>query len=116
MKLNKANCLLSKIRFFFEFPILRTYNALFNTHLRYGCKIWRQNQGKIGEAIERTQNKALRILNFKGPQELVDYLYKESEIDELKSIAIEVNCWFIYDQSKNNLPESFSNFFTLNTQ
>ena len=70
LKLNRANCLLSKIRYFVKFPLLRTiYYALFDTHLRYGCQIWGQNQSKIVEAIKRTQNKALRILNFKGPQE-----------------------------------------------
>ena len=53
------------------------------------------------------------ILNFKGPQELVDYLYKESE--NLKNI-IKANFWFVYDQLKNNLPETFSNFFTLKIQ
>ena len=68
LKLNRANCLLSKIRYFVKFPLLRTiYYALFDTHLRYGCQIWGQNQSKIVEAIKTTQNKALWILNFKGP-------------------------------------------------
>ena len=117
LKLNRANCLLSKIRYFVKFPLLRTiYYALFDTHLRYGCQIWGQNQSKIVEAKKRTQNKALRILNFKGPQESVDYLYKESKIDKLKNIIIKDNCRLVYDQLKNNLPETFSNFFTLNTQ
>ena len=83
LKLNRANCFLSKIRYFFKFLLLRTiYYALFDTHLRYGCQIWGQNQSKIVEAIERTQNKVLRILNFKCPRELVEnYLYKESKLD-----------------------------------
>ena len=62
------------------------------------CQIWRQNQSNIVEVIERIKNKALGILNFKGPQELVDYLYKKSK------------------NLKNNLPETFSNFFTLKIQ
>ena len=38
LKLNRANCLLSKIRFFVKFPLLRTtYYALFDIHIRYGC-------------------------------------------------------------------------------
>ena len=68
LNLNGANCLLSKIRYFAKFVLLRTiYYALFNTQLRYGCQIWGQNQCKIVEMIKGTQNKALRILNFKGP-------------------------------------------------
>ena len=55
------------------------------------------------------------ILNFKGPRESVDYLYKESKI-ELKNIMIKANCQLVYDQRKNNLPETFSNFFSVNTQ
>ena len=66
--------------------------------------------------MKRTQNKALWILNFKGPQESVDYLYKESKIDKLKNIIIKENCRLVYDQLKNNLPETFRNFFTLNAQ
>ena len=117
LKLNRANCLLSKIKYFAKFPLLRTiYYALFDTHLRYGCQIWGQNQSKIVEVIKRTQNKALRILNFKGPQESVDYLYKESKIDKLKNIIIKDNCRLVYDQLKNNLPETCINFSTLNAQ
>ena len=58
----------------------------------------------------------MQILNFKDPQESVDYLYKESKIDKLKNIIIKDNCCFVYDQLKNNLPEIFRNFFTLNAQ
>ena len=56
------------------------------------------------------------ILNFKGPQESVDYLYKESKIDKLKNIIIKDNCRLVYDQLKNNLSETFSNVFTVNAQ
>ena len=81
LKLNRANCFFSKIRYFDKFPLLRTiYCTLFHTHLRYGCQIWGQNQSKIFEAIESPQNNALPILNFKGPRKLVDYLYKESKL------------------------------------
>lgn len=46
-------------------------------------QIW--GQSKIIEEVERTQNKTLWIINFKGPQ--VDYLYKESKIDRLKKAS-----------------------------
>ena len=96
LKLNRSNCLLPKIRYFVKFPLLRIIHyALFDTHLRYECQIWGQNQSKIVEAIKRTQNKALLILNFKGPQESVDSLYKESKIDKLENIIIKYNCCMI---------------------
>ena len=34
----------------------------------------------------------------------------------MKNIIIKVNCRLAYDQLKNNLPETFSSFFTLKTQ
>ena len=74
--------------------------------LRYGCQIWEQNQSKIVEEIGRAQNKALHMLNSNGPQELVDYLYKDSKIDQLNGIIRKANCWFVSDQLKNNLLEA----------
>ena len=45
LKLNRANCLLSKIRHFVRAPLLRTiYFAIFDPHLRNGCQIWGQNK------------------------------------------------------------------------
>ena len=66
LKLNRANCLLSKIRHYVRAPLLRTiYFAIFDPHLRYGCQIWGQNKNYAVENIEKLQNKAIRILNFK---------------------------------------------------
>ena len=43
------------------------------------------------------------------------YLNKESKIDKLENI-IKANCWFVYDQLKNNQPETlFYIFFSLYT-
>ena len=112
LKLNRAYCLLSEIRYYIKFPLLRTlYYALFDSHLRYCCQIWEQKQSPTAETSERTQNKALRILNFKGSRE-----GSESKINKLKNIIIIPNSQFVYNQLKNNLPETFSNFFTFNTQ
>ena len=43
-------------------------------------------------------------------------MYKESKIDKLKNIIIKDNCRLVYDQLRNNFPETFRNFFTLNAQ
>lgn len=56
----------------------------------------------------------MHVLTFKGSRDLIDNLYKESNIDKLKSTIIKANSCFAYVQ--NNLPGTFSNFFTLNTQ
>ena len=107
LKLNRTNCLFSKIIYFVHFSFLRTiYYPLFDTPLRYRCQIWEKNQSNIVEVIERTQNKVLRILNFKVSQELIDYLYKKSKINKLKSIIIKANYRFLYDQLKASLSET----------
>ena len=60
LKLNRPNCLLSKIRYYVKFPSLRTiYYALFDSHLRYGCQVWGQRRNEYIESIEKTQNKAI---------------------------------------------------------
>ena len=116
-KLNTANFLLSKIRYYVKFPLLRTiYYALFDSHLRYGCKMWGQRRKEYIETTEKTQNKGIRILNFKGPREGAKNLYKESKIDKVSNIIIIANCRFVYDQLRKKPPENFSDLFTLNTQ
>ena len=57
LKLNRSNCLLSKIRYYVKLPLLWTiYYALFDSRLRYGCQIWGQRENKYIESIEKTQN------------------------------------------------------------
>ena len=91
LKLNRANYLLSKIRHV-KFSLLRTiYYALFDSHLRYGCQIWGQRRNEYIESILKIQNKAIRILNFKGPREGAQNLYKESKIDKVINNIIIAN-------------------------
>ena len=60
LKLNRANCLLSKMTYLVKFPLLKIMcYGLFDTHLRYGSQTWGQKQSKTVEAIEMTQNKVL---------------------------------------------------------
>ena len=100
-----------------KFPLLQTkYYALFDSHLRYGCQIWGQRQNEYIESVEKIQNKAIRILNFKGPREGDKNIYKESKIDKVRNITIIVNCWFVYIQLWKKLAENFSDLFTLNIQ
>ena len=69
---------------------------MIDSHLKCGYQIWGQKQSPAVETFEQTKNKALQILNFKGPPEVSDHLYKESKINKLKNIII-ANCQFVYD-------------------
>ena len=41
-KLNRANCILAKLRHHLPSDILKTVYSLFDTHLRYACQVWGQ--------------------------------------------------------------------------
>ena len=59
LKLNKGNCLHSKVKYYVKFHLLRTlYYDIFDSHLRYCCQIWGQKQSQTFETIERRQNKS----------------------------------------------------------
>ena len=85
LKLNRANGLLAKIRYHVDSRLLKTtYSATFESHLRYGCQLWRLTQ-------TQDMNKALRKINFKGSWESSAPLYKESRIFKLKNIVLHNN-------------------------
>ena len=63
--------------------------------------------------IEKIQNKALQIINFKGPWGSNAPLYKESKIFKLKDISALNNLQFVYDQINKNLLKLFNTYFTL---
>ena len=111
LKLNRADCVLSKIRYYVKFPLLRTIHyALFDSHLRYSGQMWDQRRNEYIESIEKTQNKEIKILHFSGPREGAEHLYKESKIDKLRTIIIIANCLFVYDQLRKKLPENKSQY------
>ena len=76
LKPNRANgLLLAKLRHYVNPALLRTiYYAIFEPHLRA------QAQTQVLQNIEKIQNKALRILNFKNLWEPIEQIYKESKI------------------------------------
>ena len=117
LKLNRANSLLAKIRCHVDSKLFKTtYSAIFESHLRYGCQLWRQTQTQFMNNTEKIQNKALRIITFNGPWESSAPLYKESKIFKLKDIVLLNNLQFVYDQINKNLPKSFRSFFALKTK
>ena len=108
LKLIKANGLLAKLRHYMNPPLfIRTiYYAIFEPHLWYGCQLWGQAQTQVLQNIEKIQNKALRILNFKNPWDPIEQIYKESKIFKLKDIVTISNLKFVYNQI-NKLYQEF---------
>ena len=65
LKLNRANCLLSKIRHYVRASLLRTiYFAIFDPHLRQGCQIWGQNKSYGVENIEKNTEESDKNSKF----------------------------------------------------
>ena len=99
--------------------LLRTiFYAIFESHLQYGRQLWRQTQTltKVLQNIEKIQNKALRIGNFKNPWEPSEQIYKDPKIFKLKDIITISNLKFVCDQMNNILPKAFENFFVNKTR
>ena len=111
-KLNRANGILAKLRYYISADILKTiYYALFDSHMRYACQIWGQSHSKTFDMIQTTQNNALWILNFKQSMEPSEHLYQKLKINNLKNNIILNNCLFVFDKLTNNLPDVFDQFF-----
>ena len=54
-----------KLRNYTSSKLLTTiYNAVFDSHMRYGCQIWGQTRNQHISDVVNLQKKAVRIINF----------------------------------------------------
>ena len=67
---------------------------------KYGDKIPNLN-------LNRTQNKALRVISFKHSQASSNALYSDLKILKYQDYVKILNCFFVYDYIKHLLPEAF---------
>ena len=91
---------------------MRFVNPTCDMDVNYGGK----HKQKALQNIEKIQNKALRILNFKNPWDPIEQIYKESKIFKLKDVVTISNLKFVYDQMNKPLPRVFENFFINKTR
>ena len=88
-KLNRANGILAKLRYYVTADVLKTiYYAFLDSHMKYACHICGQVQNKTFDMIQRAQNKALRIISFKQFMEPSEPLYNQLKINSLKNNII----------------------------
>ena len=88
------------------------YFAIFDSILRYAIQAWDQHRNQTIKKIEQIQEKAIRIISFKPKNEPTNPLFQNLKITKFKDILACTNCIFVHDQLNENVPESFSNFFT----
>ena len=111
-KLNRANGMLSKVRHYVPSAELKSiYSAIFSSHLTYNCQVWGQGNNPYLRKIEKAQNKAVRIIQFKEYNSPSKPLYISSGILKFNDQIKLENCLFVYDFLKNNLPDCFEDFF-----
>ena len=102
-KINRANGILAKLRYFVTADVLKTiYYAFFDSHMKHACHIWGQVQSKTFNMIQRTQNNALRIISFKQFMEHSESLYNQLKINSLKNNIILNNCLFVFSNLLRN--------------
>ena len=89
--------------------LLRTvYFAIFDSVLRYAVQVWGQHSNQTIREIEKLQEKAIRVMSFKGRNNPTNPLFKKMK---LKDILLYNNYVFAYDKINKNLPENFKDFF-----
>ena len=111
-KLNRANGILAKLRHHLPFDILKTiYYSLFNTNLHYVCQVWKQSNSEILVLVQRTQKKALRIINFEEESHPSEPLLTETKILNLTNIITLNNYMLVFDHINSSLPAIFDDLF-----
>ena len=84
-KLARATGLLAKLRHYVPKKRLKSiYYVIFDSNMRYGCQTWGQNFNTLLRDIEKLQNKAINIINFKTDSLHLNDLFNELKILKLK--------------------------------
>ena len=92
--------------------LLNVYFALFQSHLTYASQIWGQPSTEVKKKVLTAQNKCLRIINFKGPLESADPLYKTNGILKLTDHIKLQNTLTAFKHHQNQLPSALSEILT----
>ena len=114
VKLARSTGMLAKLRYYLDYStMISVYHALFNSHLTYCLPSLGFSLQNSFEQIERLQNKALKIIHFKGIRDSPRPLYAQSKILPVRKQLILRNCLFALDHLNNKLPEYFTDFLRL---
>ena len=101
--------------------ILKQYarNCLF-CNFWLSSKIWYSifgpTQVKQSKKLKKTQEKAIRMINFKDRTEATNPLFTKIKIMKVKNILIEhskIFCLFVHDQINEKSPNTFAECFII---
>ena len=113
IKLNKANSILSKLRYYVNSQTLKSiYYSLFESYFNYAMIVWAQNINSSNRLF-LLQKKAIRIINFAPHLSHTNPLFSSSKIIKFyDKISIE-NTFFISKYLFGFLPSIFNDWFEL---
>ena len=93
-----ANGLLPKPRHYITTDLLKAiYFSVFNSHTRNAWQVWAQSKNVLLTQIGKSQNKALRLLNFEYFMETSNPTYRKLWILKLEDVLLQNNCPLVYD-------------------
>ena len=91
--------------------LINIFYALFQSHLNYAAQIWGQPSSDSKNKINTAQNKALRIINYKGPRETENPLYLKNNILKLPDLIHPENFTLILRPYKGRTPRGINRLF-----
>ena len=111
VKLNRGNAVLSKLKVYVSFSILKSiYYSIFESNLNYGNIVWAQNVCS-SHRLFLLQKRAIRIINSADRLSHTNPLFQISNIVKLfDKIAID-NCCFISKCLFKISPDQFHDWF-----
>ena len=114
-KLNKANAILSKVRYFVDQKTLKAiYHAIFESHLYSSSLVWAHNFNST-KRLFILQKKALKLMFFRRKEAHTNPLFKDFNILKFPDKIALGNSIFIHKSFKHQLHQSFDNWFGLSS-
>ena len=112
MKLARANCKLSKLRYFVPKDIcISVYYYLFYTHLIYRSLVWSYSRKSNIDRLIKLKKRCIRIINFYDFDSHTDPQYSALTLLKVSDIFSLSKLLFMFDFIKENIPEDLKRLF-----
>ena len=87
------------------------HSTVWSSIVLYGAQIWSQSLVTVSNKVFLLQKKAVRIMTFSDFKAHSLPLFGNLKILTFNDNITLLNCLFVYDYIKGNLPKSFNNIF-----
>ena len=90
------------------------YFSIFSSHISNCCQVWGQKDNYRLNKILSLQSSSLRIIKFRPFKSDVSPLFRLLNVTLFSDIVRLSNLLFVFDSLSLSLPNSISNFFSIN--